>query len=235
MSKGKQEPETTYAGLMEAVIEGQVSAEELLAEIEKHPEWLAEGDLADAAMAKFKQMAQSGELPMGDKEEGCKTPGMKKRSKGKGRGLARGKGRGPIGKPVGAKAKGESEEKPAIVTNQALAVTGTTFESLVAVAERQPKKKQKESIHEFAAPERQDVIYWARGQAPKRTEPKNPFYFQESDMFSRKQKIATRNLEEKTAQVIHPNRLDAISGRHAVLAQKGLRYAGYKVEFVDEL
>lgn len=31
--------------------------------------------------------------------EACKTPGMKKRSKGKGRGLARGKGKGPVGKP----------------------------------------------------------------------------------------------------------------------------------------
>ena len=30
---------------------------------------------------------------------GCKTPGMKIRSKGKGRGLARGKGKGPIGSP----------------------------------------------------------------------------------------------------------------------------------------
>jgi hypothetical protein len=231
MNKGKQEPETTYAGLMEAVIEGHVSAEQLLAEIEKHPEWLAEGDLADATMAAYKKMAQAGKMPMG-KEEGCSTPGMKKRSKGKGRGLARGKGKGPMGKPAGEESQ---EPQSAIVTDQALAVAGTTFESLVAVAEKQPKSKQKESIQEFAAPERQDVILWARGNAPKRTEPKNPFYFQESDMFSRKQKIATRNLEEKTAQVVHPNRLDAISGRHAVLAQKGLRYAGYKVEFVDEL
>jgi len=38
-----------------------------------------------------------------DLEEGCKTPGMKKRSKGKGRGLAKGKGKGPFGVPIGDK------------------------------------------------------------------------------------------------------------------------------------
>lgn len=35
-------------------------------------------------------------------KSGCKTPGRKIRSKGKGRGLARGKGRGPIGFPFGS-------------------------------------------------------------------------------------------------------------------------------------
>jgi hypothetical protein len=40
-----------------------------------------------------------------DFDEGCKTPGMKKRSKGKGRGLAKGKGKGPLGVPVGDKDK----------------------------------------------------------------------------------------------------------------------------------
>jgi hypothetical protein len=233
MTKEKaQEAETTFAGLMEAATEGQLSAEELLKEMEAHPEWLTE-DPASDAMKAYTNMAKSGQLPMG-KDEACNTPGMKKRSKGKGRGLARGKGKGPIGKPAGEKDEAQ-EPQSAIVTDQALAVAGSTFESLVAKAESTPRQKQQESIHEFAAPERQDVILWARGNAPKRTEPKNPFYFQENQMFSHKQAIAVRDLEEKTARVIHPNRLDAVSGRHAVLAQKGLRYAGYKVEFVDEL
>lgn len=34
---------------------------------------------------------------------GCKTPGKKIRSKGKGRGLARGKGHGPLGTPYKSK------------------------------------------------------------------------------------------------------------------------------------
>ena len=37
--------------------------------------------------------------------EGCKTPGKKLRSKGKGMGLAIGKGNGPIGVPIGQKAE----------------------------------------------------------------------------------------------------------------------------------
>jgi len=36
-----------------------------------------------------------------DLREACKTPGMRKRSKGRGRGLARGGGRGPMGFPGG--------------------------------------------------------------------------------------------------------------------------------------
>jgi len=36
-----------------------------------------------------------------DLREACKTPGMRKRSKGRGRGLARGGGRGPMGSPGG--------------------------------------------------------------------------------------------------------------------------------------
>lgn len=218
MSKGKQEPETTYAGLMEAVTEGHVSADELLAEIEKHPEWLAEGDVADATMAKYQKMAKAGKLPVGKKEKSEKK----------------------AEKPA-PKKEAQPEPETPLVTDQSIALAGSTFESLVDEAcgamrkKKSKKSKKKESIHEFAAPERQDVIMWARGNAPKRTEPKNPFYFQEAQMFSRKKLIAERNLDEKTARVLHPNRLDASSGRHAVLAQKGLRFAGYKVEFVDEL
>lgn len=262
MKQEKKEPETTFAGLMEAVTEGQVSAEELLQEMEAHPEWLTENP-ADMAFSKFRRMAKSGRMPMGnnpndeDVEDdmaaaaaaGCPAPGSKIGSRGRGRGLARGRGRGPMGMgrgpsgmPPREKQESTSEDTPpVVVTDTVLALSGTTFESLVAEKcgmmhkDKKKKSKQKESIHEFAAPERQDVIYWARGRAPKRTEPKNPFYFQEDQMFSRKQLIAQRSLEEKTAQVVHPNRLDAISGRHAVLAQKGLRYAGYKVEFVNEL
>jgi len=47
---------------------------------------------------------------LGDIDEACKTPGMKKRSKGKGRGLAKGKGRGPLGIPIGDKVELEDVE-----------------------------------------------------------------------------------------------------------------------------
>lgn len=42
-----------------------------------------------------------------DEEEGCDTPGMRKRSGGRGRGLARGGGRGPMGRPYG-----EQDDEP---------------------------------------------------------------------------------------------------------------------------
>jgi len=58
------------------------------------------------------QAALSGILTEGDEgqEEGCDTPGEKKRSKGKGRGEARGDGKGPIGVPVGEKGEGDEGE-----------------------------------------------------------------------------------------------------------------------------
>lgn len=46
-----------------------------------------------------------------EQDEGCDTPGEKKRSKGKGRGEAHGDGKGPIGVPVGEKGKGKGEDE----------------------------------------------------------------------------------------------------------------------------
>ena len=181
-------------------------------------------------------------------EAGCDTPGSKIRSQGRGRGLARGRGRGPIGRQAV-----ESTDEPAVVPDSAL--TLSTFESMVDEASGLKPKKKKAAkkttkkmkdatesrkggkrILEFAAPERQDVIAWARGKEPKRIgEGKTPFWFDGNEMISKNVVIAVRNLEEKQAQVVHPRYLDAYTGRHAILANHGLRYANYDVEIVDGL
>jgi len=86
------------------------------------------------------------------------------------------------------------------------------------------------------------VIRWARGDenVKRVAEGKTPFWFEAankviSQMLSAGTPIAQRNLKEKKAQVVHPKNLSAYTGRHAVLANHGLRYAGYEVEVVDKL
>jgi hypothetical protein len=149
----------------------------------------------------------------------------------------------------------EVEDKPSAIVPDA-PLTLTTFEALVdggcglknkkKKAKKKKAKKMKDAsesqegdkrpILEFAAPERQDVIRWARGDDPKRVgEGKTPFWFVDDTMISSGTPIARRDLEEKTAQVVHPKNLSAYTGRHAVLANHGLRYAGYDVEVVEEL
>jgi len=185
-------------------------------------------------------------------EAGCATPGSKTRSGGRGRGLARGRGRGPIGRRA---SESEDEEVPIVAPDTA--VTISSFESLVdeAVGLKPKKKKAKtkskkkkmrdateskkggKRILEFAAPERQDVIVWARGKRePKRkVEGKTPFWFEGDTMISKNVAVARRDLEEKKAEVVHPRYLDAYTGRHAILANHGLRFCGYDVEIVDGL
>jgi hypothetical protein len=251
--------ETTAAGLMEAIASGDLSAQELIDILEANPQLMGRGDPA-ATMKRFSRMAKRGALPGAEDEEdnkeaaaaaGCPAPGSKIKSKGRGRGMARGRGRGPMGNPPM-----ESEEEPSAVVPDS-ALTLATFESMVDEAcglkSKKPKKKKKSKkskmkdateskksgkprVLEFAAPERQDVIRWARGAEPKRIgEGKTPFWFDGDTMISAGTPVAKRDLKEKKAQVAHPKNLSAYTGRHAVLANMGLRYAGYDVEVVDKL
>ena len=241
--------ETTYAGLIEAAFNGDISTRELLRGMEQGAK-ISEQDAADVAMDSWKSQADKGKLPtkgmrkkpMGmDKKKGCPTPGEKKRSRGRGRGLARGNGLGPIGAMAGESAIG-------LKSFESLVAEGCGMKPKKKKAKKKAKKKIKASeslkrrprrrstVLEFAAPERQDVIRWARGANPKRVgEGKTPFWFRGDDMISQNVVIAKRNLGEKKAQVVHAKNLSAYTGRHAVLANQGLHYAGYTVEVVDKL
>lgn len=248
-------PETTDEGLLEAIASGDISAQELIDTLEKNPN-LLERNPADLAMNKFKRMATKGVLPGAEAEEeeeedapggmGCPISGRKKRPAPR--------GRGPMGRPPMESEEEEEEETSVIVPDTVLAMQ--SFESLVgegcglkkkkAKGKKKAKKKMKDAsesrpagqspILEFAAPERQDVIRWARGHDPQRIgEGKTPFWFDGDDMISQNVVVARRDLEEQKAQVLHPKNVSAYIGRHAVLANQGLRYAGYDVEVVDQL
>lgn len=216
----EKKPETTMDGVLEALLSGEVTAESLIQEMEQHPE-LLEDEAADKAMANFKKMAKAGKMPVGKKDD------KKEPEKKEGEDEEKEEAKEPEPKPVGALVP-----EPAPIL--------TTFESIVGERcgfkyRKKPKAKKKESLEEFSMPERQDVMLWARGQAPKRTEGIHPFFFRENTMFSRGQKLAVRQIKEKTAQIVHPRYLDNISGRHAMLASQGLRSCGYTVELVDKL
>jgi hypothetical protein len=245
------------AGLIEAILGGDISAQEMVDVLAENPKMMEQGP-ADDAMRRFKKMARKGPLPGAEDEEdpdektgmGCPMPGTKRRSAGRGRGMARGMGRGPIGRPP---MESGTEEPNAIVPDTALTVS--TFESMVdegcgmkpkkkkakkktkkVKSAKESKRRGRKPILEFAAPERQDVIRWARGDEPKRIgEGKTPFWFDDDEMISQNTVVARRDLQEKKAQVVHPKNLSAYVGRHAVLANHGLRYAGYDVEVVNSL
>jgi len=230
--------ETTLAGLLEAATGGDISATELV-------ESLVETDLlelspADMAMARFKKMAKKGPLPGTDDDDDADAAADPKK-------CAR-KEDSPAPQPTNEPEKDQS----LVIPDSALAMP--SFESLIDEkcglrGKKKPKSKKKKMsdanesqksdkkpILEFAAPERQDVIRWARGDEPKRIgEGKTPFWFKEDIMLSAGTPVAKRNLDEKKAQVVHPKNLSAYSGRHAVLANQGLRYAGYDVAVVDKL
>jgi len=258
-AQGVKEPETTLEGLIEAVLGGDISANDLVETVADGG--MLEAGAADRAMAMYKKMQRMGNMPSEEDTEdnmdaaaeaGCPAPGSKTRSRGMGRGLARGRGRGPVGRPPMESDESEEPEK-AVVPDMPMVLT--TFESMVDEAcGLKPKKKTKKKkskkrmgdatesktggkrILEFAAPERQDVIAWARGNEPKRkVENVTPFWFDGDTMISKNVAIAQRNLTEKKAEVVHPKYLDAYTGRHAILANHGLRYCGYDVEIVDGL
>ena len=240
-------PDTTPDGVLEALFSGDLKADELMEMAEEQPELFGiqikkgTDPTAIAALKQYGELAQQEQVD----DSTCPTPGARRKSKGRGRGLARGRGRGPIGVPPRAGTRkrprrpgagGRGPGRGLMGVEPGLEAVGS-FESLVDEACRRPTKKESldEGIHEFAAPERQDIIRWARGDAPQRDHERMPFYFEENFMFSRKKKIAERNPEAKTAKVLTPKVLDAQSGRHAVLAEKGLRYAGFEVELVNSL
>ena len=220
----KKKPGTTLNGIMEAVQSGDATVDDLIGFAEANPKLFGIEIKPEADPKAVAALKQYGGQAREEEKTRCPVPGRKPRPKARRRGA-----------PARQPAPGYESEKPAEVLSGFESLMGEACPWRTKRKKKTKKESLEESLHEFAAPERQDVIRWARGDAPQRKRDVMPFYFEGDTMFSRKKQIAQRNAESKTARVLSPKVLDAISGRHAVLCEKGLRYAGYDVEIVEEL
>ncbi len=211
-------PGTTIAGVIEAIMAGDVTAQELVEVMDE--EKLAEDPAADAAIRDYIRLVRAGKMPIGKKDAGAKEPEKSK------------KAAPPVSAPKPAQ---KAPPAPAEQQQAPDSSAARTFMDLVTAESLKKPTTKTESLDEFSMPERQEINLWARGNEVKRRDPKNPFHFEEDAMFSKATKVAVRNLKEKTAKVLSPRLLDAYCGRHSVLAQHGLKSAGYAVRVVDKL